>query len=326
MIVLLEPDADAPAVERALIAEGLWVRRLDGIRGVQLEIEPWSSAVAPDRLLDIQGVADVLARSSPHPRVDAQRGAVEIARRRFAPGGPPVLIAGPCAVESERQIDRVAARVARAGASFLRGGAFKPRTSPYSFHGHGTAALGWLRRAADREGLAVVTEVLSPEDAPLVAEHADMLQIGSRSMQSFALLKAAGQTGRAVMLKRGMSATVEEWLLAAEYCLVHGAFRVVLCERGIRGFDTTTRNLLDLSAVALLSHIHRLPVVVDPSHAVGRRDLIAPLTHAALAAGAAGVMLETHDDPGQALSDGAQALTPECFDALARSMALGGAS
>ena len=219
-------------------------------------------------------------------------------------------MAGPCAVESERQIEELAAAVAGAGGRLLRGSAYKPRSSPYAFQGHGEVALAWLRAAADRNALAVVTEVLAEADAPRVAAVADLVQIGSRNMQNFSLLRAVGREQRPVLLKRGLAATVEEWLLAGEYCLAAGASGVVFCERGLRGFDPSTRNLLDLGAVAVLAHARKLPVVVDPSHAVGRRDLVAPLAHAALAAGAHGIIVETHADPGSARSDGPQALLP----------------
>jgi 3-deoxy-7-phosphoheptulonate synthase len=220
----------------------------------------------------------------------------------------PVLMCGPCSVESQEQVSVIAAHLARLGVAFLRGGAFKPRTSPYAFQGHGAEALVWLRRAADAHRMQVVTEALAEADASIVAEHADVVQIGSRNMQNYALLKAVGRTQKPVLLKRGMAATLEEWLQAGEYLLAGGAPGVIFCERGIRGFDPSTRNLLDLGAVALLAHVHRLPVIVDPSHGVGRRDLVAPLAAAALAAGAAGVMIETHDDPAHALSDGPQAV------------------
>ena len=190
------------------------------------------------------------------------------------------------AVESEARIFAIAKELARQGVRFLRGGAFKPRTSPYAFQGCGVAALDWLRRAADAHEMAVVTEVMSETDVAVVAERADVIQVGSRSMQSFALLKAIGRAHKPVLLKRSMSATLEEWLLAGEYLLAHGATSLAFCERGLRHFDPSTRNLLDLSAVALLAHVHELPVIVDPSHAAGRRDLVLPLAHAALAAGA----------------------------------------
>jgi 3-deoxy-7-phosphoheptulonate synthase len=220
-----------------------------------------------------------------------------------------VFLCGPCSVESEAHAREAARRLSELGVLFLRGGAFKPRTSPYAFQGHGEVALGWLRRAADEAKLGLVTEVMAERDVAVVAEHADLVQVGSRNMHDAALLKAVGRAGRPVLLKRGMAATVEEWLCAGEYLLASGAPAVLFCERGLRSFDPATRNLLDLGAVALLAHVHRLPVVVDPSHAAGRRDLVRPLGLAALAAGAAGLVIETHDRPGEALSDGPQALS-----------------
>jgi 3-deoxy-7-phosphoheptulonate synthase len=261
-------------------------------------------------------VQQVVAPASAHPRVDAQPTIVDIAGVPVGRGADPVLMSGPCAVESQERIERIAARLAPQGVRFLRGGAYKPRTSPYAFQGHGEVALQWLRRAADAHGMRVVTEVMGESEVPLVAEYADLLQIGSRNMSNYALLKAAGRAGKPALLKRSMSATVSEWLQAGEYLLVHGASAVLFCERGIRGFDESTRNLLDLGAVALLAHAHGLPVIVDPSHATGRRDLVLPLARAALHAGAAGVMIETHDDPGRALSDGPQALHPEELSGL----------
>jgi 3-deoxy-7-phosphoheptulonate synthase len=320
MLVSLRDDADPQAVRRELMARGLWIAAVlrgqgEGGRELHYRIAPHSAPFDPDELLRIAGVRSVAVASSEHPRMDAQGPRVEVAGVPI--GGPErTLMCGPCSVESPEQIDAIAGRLAPLGVQFLRGGAFKPRTSPYSFQGHGNEALGWMRSAADRHGLRVVTEVLSEQDVGLVAEHADLLQIGSRNMQNFALLKRVGKTGRPVLLKRSMSATVEEWLLAGEHLLNHGAAAVVLCERGIRGFDDTTRNLLDLGAVALLANVHRMPVIVDPSHATGRRDLILPLARAAIAAGAAGVMIETHDDPGGALSDGPQALRGEELQAV----------
>jgi 3-deoxy-7-phosphoheptulonate synthase len=259
----------------------------------------------------IDGVQDVAEPTVAHPRVAAQGPSVKWGDVRIGGDAAPVVMAGPCSVESEAQIHAAAERLAPLGVRFLRGGAYKPRTSPYSFQGHGADALRWMRRAADSVGLEVVTEVMSPDDVQCVADHADVLQVGSRNMQNFALLRAIGSGNRPVLLKRGMAASVDEWLHAGEYVLLHGAPTVVFCERGIRGFDPQTRNLLDLGAVALLRHVHQVPVVVDPSHATGRRDLVAPLARAAVAAGAAGLLVETHDRPGEALSDGPQALLPE---------------
>lgn len=316
MIVTLRHDADPAPVQRALVSLGLWVRRLQGSDSVQFLIEPRSSQVAREELLEIPGVADVSVETPLHPRIDAQPELVDVAGTAVGVLAGPTLMVGPCSVESEEQIHRVAQRLAPLGVSFLRGGAFKTRTSPYDFQGHGEQALTWMRAAADENGLRVVTEALSPDDASRVARHADLIQIGSRSMQNSALLRAVAVEEKPVLLKRGMAATVEEWLLAGEYCLVHGAPAVIFCERGIRGFDPSTRNLLDLGAVALLSQVHRLPVIVDPSHGAGRRDLLPALSRAAMAAGACGLMLETHDDPGSALSDGAQALPPAELETL----------
>ncbi|HYL69796.1 MAG TPA: 3-deoxy-7-phosphoheptulonate synthase, partial [Candidatus Dormibacteraeota bacterium] len=226
------------------------------------------------------------------------------------------VIAGPCAVESREQMASAAAAVARAGAAVLRGGAFKPRTSPYAFRGLGASGLDHLVAARAATGLPVVTEVLTPGDVDTVAERADMLQVGTRNAQNFALLEAVGGAHRPVLLKRGLSNTVEEWLLAAEYVVSHGNADVVLCERGIRTFETATRNTLDLAAVPLVKSLSHLPVVVDPSHATGHRHLVPSMSLAALAAGADGLVVEVHPDPENALSDGPQSLTFEMFDDL----------
>jgi 3-deoxy-7-phosphoheptulonate synthase len=228
-----------------------------------------------------------------------------------------VLCAGPCSVESEEQIETTAAAVAAAGATVLRGGAFKPRTSPYAFQGLGRKGLEWLRNAADRHRLAVVTEVLDPRHVKMVAEYADMLQIGARNMQNFALLREAGLARKPVLLKRGFAATVDEWLMAAEYVLVEGNPHVVLCERGVRSFDSATRNLLDLAVVPLLAELTHLPVIVDPSHGTGLARLVEPMSLAAIAAGADGLLVEVHPEPAGAASDGAQSLTLEQFASLA---------
>ncbi len=228
-----------------------------------------------------------------------------------------VVMAGPCAVEDAAQIHEAAAAVAEAGCPVLRGGAFKPRTSPYSFQGLGAAGVRLLRDAADRRGLAAITEVLEPCDLPAL-EGVAVLQVGARNMQNFALLKALSALRRPVLLKRGLSATFEEWLLAAEYLLAGGNDQVILCERGIRTFETATRNTLDLSAVVLAKQRTHLPVVVDPSHATGVRDLIVPLSLAAAAAGADGLLVEMHPRPAEALCDGAQALAPEGLRDLMR--------
>jgi 3-deoxy-7-phosphoheptulonate synthase len=319
VIVTVKTSDDPGRVQRELIARGLWVRRLEDGARVLFLVEPHSAAVSAAALRAISGVESVALPPSPHPLVDAQR-AVDVSGLAVGPGAPQVLMAGPCAVESEAQIDELARRLARGrGVQLLRGGAYKPRSSPYAFQGHGAPALGWLRQAADRHGLRVVTEVMAPADAEPVARVADLLQIGSRNMQCFPLLKAVARTGRPILVKRGVAATVEEWLLAGEYCLHHGAPGVIFCERGIRGFDPSTRNVLDLGAVALLATVYGQPVVVDPSHAAGRRDLVLPLARAALAVGAHGLLVEAHADPGQALSDGPQAVAPEALAELCAS-------
>ena len=227
-----------------------------------------------------------------------------------------VVVAGPCAVENEDQVFETARVVREGGGRVLRGGVFKPRTSPYAFQGLGMAGLDILVRAGQEYGLPIVTEVMSPEDVEKVALRADMLQIGARNMQNFALLKEVGQSKRPVLLKRGMMSSVEELLLAAEYILSAGNRHVVLCERGIRTFETSTRNTLDLGAVQVLKARTHLPVIVDPSHAMGVAAFVAPMARAALAAGADGVIVEVHPRPAEALCDGAQALTPDLFVAM----------
>ncbi|MBN1192959.1 MAG: 3-deoxy-7-phosphoheptulonate synthase [Coriobacteriia bacterium] len=231
-------------------------------------------------------------------------------------GGAFAVIAGPCSIESEAQMFACARAVKASGATMLRGGAFKPRSSPYAFQGMGVEGLRLLRAAGDEVGLPVVTEVLDVRDAVVVAEYADVLQVGARNMQNFMMLEELGTMQRPVLLKRGLSATIEELLSAAEYILKGGNRDVILCERGIRTFETYTRNTLDLSAVAALKSLTHLPVVVDPSHATGRRDLIGPMSRAAVAAGSDGLMIEVHPDPEHARCDGPQSLTPEDFDLL----------
>lgn len=225
-------------------------------------------------------------------------------------GGEPVIMAGPCSVESETQIMAAAHAAREAGSHMLRGGAFKPRTSPYSFQGLGLPGVQLLARAGAAVGLPVVTEVMEPQLVPAVAELADALQVGSRNMQNFPLLRAVGRSGRPVLLKRGFASTIEEWLLAAEYILAEGNRYVILCERGVRSFDQETRNILDLTCVPLLATLTHLPVVIDPSHATGRRDLVLPMSVAAIAAGADGLLIEMHPHPDEAYSDGEQSITP----------------
>jgi 3-deoxy-7-phosphoheptulonate synthase len=232
-------------------------------------------------------------------------------------GGPRVVVmAGPCSVESREQIERSAEIVARLGAQVIRAGAFKPRSSPYAFQGLGEEGLQMLREAADRNGLLVVSEVMDLTQVPLVAQYADILQVGARNMQSFTLLRELGRLRKPVLLKRGISATIEELLLSAEYILAGGNYDVILCERGIRTFETYTRNTMDISAIPVVKKLSHLPIIADPSHGTGRRDKVAPMARAAVAAGADGLLIEVHPDPDHALSDGAQSLRPEQFEEL----------
>ena len=232
-----------------------------------------------------------------------------------------VVMAGPCSVESERQILEAAEIVARCGAKLLRGGAFKPRTSPYDFQGLEIDGLKLLDRARKATGLGIITEVMSDRDVDLVAEYADILQIGARNMQNFALLKTLGKCGRPVLLKRGMSSTIKELLMSAEYLVAHGNPQVILCERGIRTFETATRNTCDIAAVAVLNELTHLPVILDPSHATGKRSLVPALARAAVAIGADGLLVEMHPAPEKAMSDGAQSLDPRGFEQMMRDLA-----
>ncbi|SCY11763.1 3-deoxy-7-phosphoheptulonate synthase [Alkaliphilus peptidifermentans] len=231
-------------------------------------------------------------------------------------GGNIGIIAGPCAVESEEQLMTIAALTKKHGAGFLRGGAFKPRTSPYSFQGLGEEGLKLLKKAKEVNGMPIVTEVMDHEDFDLVAEYADILQIGARNMQNFSLLKKAGKTNKPILLKRGLSATIEEFLMAAEYIMSEGNLRIILCERGIRTFETYTRNTLDLSAIPVIKELSHLPIIVDPSHATGKWAMVEPLSKAAIAVGADGLMIEVHHQPELALCDGAQSLKPAKFGRL----------
>jgi 3-deoxy-7-phosphoheptulonate synthase len=258
----------------------------------------------------------------------------KLASRTFRPGGTIVkvrrgggptveiggervtVMAGPCSVESHDQIERCAELVARSGAKVIRGGAFKPRTSPYSFQGLGAEGLELLRAAADRHGLLVVSEVMDTMQIELVSQYADILQVGARNMQNFNLLRELGNQRKPVLLKRGISATIEELLLSAEYILAGGNYDVILCERGIRTFENYTRNTMDISAIPVVKKLSHLPMVADPSHGTGRRDKVAPMARAAVAAGADGLLLEVHPDPDHALSDGAQSLYPAQFEEL----------
>jgi 3-deoxy-7-phosphoheptulonate synthase len=276
-----------------------------------------------EQLEAMPGVESAVRISAPYKFVSrefrAERTRVRVNGTEIG-GDDFVVIAGPCSVESEEQIMRTAEAVARTGGRLLRGGAYKPRTSPYDFQGLELEGLKLLRKAKQATGLAIVTEVMSEGEVELVAEYADILQIGARNMQNISLLKALGRTSRPILLKRGMSSTIRELLMSAEYIVAHGNPNVVLCERGIRTFEPATRNTCDIAAVALLHELTHLPVLVDPSHATGRRSLVAPVARAAVAIGADGLMVEVHPTPEKALSDGAQSLPIPEFEAMMRTL------
>lgn len=324
MIIVMQPGAtreDEEKVISYLEREGFKVHLSRGIERTIIGVIGDKTRLKGETVAALGGVEKVVPILQPY----------KLASRDFHPedtlvkvgdrtiGGSEVqIIAGPCAVESRDQLLEAAAAVREAGATMLRGGAYKPRSSPYSFQGLAARGLEILAEARERTGLPVVTEVMDQTLVEEVAAVADILQIGSRNMQNFALLQAVGQINKPVLLKRGLSATIEEWLLAAEYILNAGNSRVILCERGIRTFETYTRNTLDLSAVPAVKHLSHLPVIVDPSHGTGRRFMVAPMARAALAAGADGIMVEVHPNPHEALSDGSQSLDPEQFAALVK--------
>jgi 3-deoxy-7-phosphoheptulonate synthase len=276
--------------------------------------------VDASRLLGLEGVLEVIPVTHAYKQVSREwkeeDTVVTLPNGTVVGGTDVVVMAGPCAVEGERDIVEIALRLRGMGATILRGGAFKPRTSPYSFQGLGEDGLRYLARARDETGLMIVTEALDSEGVDLVAEYADIIQIGARNMQNYPLLRRAGRAGKPVLLKRGMSATIEEFLLAAEYLLAEGNHDVILCERGVRSFAKHTRNLLDLAAIPVVKSLSHLPIIADPSHGTGLRSKVLPMGRAAVAAGADGLMIEVHADPPRAMSDGAQSLYPEQFEEL----------
>ncbi len=322
MLVLLKPgtaEAAANDVMTRLRMAGLAVHRTEHDGRTRIAAIGDLSAVAWDDVATWPGVESTqrlgrpfkLASRAFHPHDTV------ISVGRTAIGAKAITImAGPCSVEGEEQAFTIAGLVAKAGATVMRGGAYKPRTSPYAFQGLGEEGLKILRRAADAHGLSVISEVLDSQQVPLLARYADILQIGARNMQNYALLHEVGHTHKPVMIKRGLSSTIEEWLLAAEHVMAQGNQQVMLCERGIRTFETYTRNTLDLNAVPVVKELSHLPVIVDPSHGVGIRDKVAPMARAAIAAGADGLIIEVHHDPDHALSDGPQSLLPAQFDEL----------
>jgi len=317
---------DLEVLERVARERGYGVRFLDRRRTV-VELERESARAQPgDRVAfeDLAFVAGVLDASDAPELAERTPGREDTILRagEAAFGGPFVsLAAGPCAVEDEECLLEIARAVRAAGATLLRGGAFKPRTSPYSFQGSGREGLERLARVGAEVGLAIVTEVLDPRDVEAVARVAEVLQVGARNMSNFALLAEVAKSGKTVLLKRGQAATAREFLLAAEHVLARGNARVILCERGVRGFDTVTRNVLDVGTIAHLKRVTHLPVVVDPSHAAGRAELVPPLARAGLAAGADGLIIEVHPRPHEARSDGAQAVSPAVFAEIARAAA-----
>jgi 3-deoxy-7-phosphoheptulonate synthase len=268
----------------------------------------------------MEGVEIVAPISKPYKLVSREfkkeNSLIDVGHGVTVGGDAVIVMAGPCSVDTKERLLHTAEAVKEAGARVLRGGAFKPRTSPYAFQGHGEKALKFLAEARKLTGLPVVTEVMNVNDVKLVEEYADIIQVGARNVQNFDLLKAVGKTKKAVMLKRGMATTIQEWLLSAEYVMSNGNYNVMLCERGIRTFETATRFTLDLSAIPVLRHLSHLPIIVDPSHGVGIREFIPPLAKAAIAAGADGLILEVHPKPEEALSDGPQSLLPEQFAKL----------
>ena len=276
--------------------------------------------ISSDRLAGLEGVLELIPVTQPYKQVSREwqdeNTVVSLPNGTKIGGSDLVLMAGPCSVENEREILDIAHRVKDVGATVLRGGAFKPRSSPYSFQGLGLQGLKFLARAREETGLAVVTEALDPDGVDLVVKYADIVQIGARNMQNYALLRRAGRAGKPVLLKRGISATIDELLLAAEYILAEGNPDVILCERGIRSFDTHTRNLFDLAAIPVVKSLSHLPIIADPSHGTGIRSKVTPMGRAAVAAGADGLIVEVHPDPPKAMSDGAQSLYPDQFAKL----------
>ncbi|HSU58440.1 MAG TPA: 3-deoxy-7-phosphoheptulonate synthase [Bryobacteraceae bacterium] len=309
-------EAQTEAVIRRLVEMGFTVHRSTGVRHTVLGGVGPMDDFDPVALEVMSGVKEAHRIVSPY----------KLASRHFRPSGTTVTIgnveiggrklivmAGPCSVETEEQIEATAEIVASAGARVIRGGAFKPRSSPYSFQGLGEKGLQILRAAADRNRLLVVSEVMDQVQIPLLTEYADILQVGARNMQNFNLLRELGKLRKPILLKRGIAATIEELLLSAEYILSGGNYQVILCERGIRTFETSTRNTMDIAAIPVLRRLTHLPVIADPSHGTGKRDYVVPMARAAVAAGADGLLVEVHPDPDHALSDGAQTLPPDQF-------------
>lgn len=319
MLILLKTDASRQEIETVknrVVELGFTPHEIPGVQRVAIGVTGNKGKVAPDNFLTLPGVVDVVSVSKPFKLVGRdfkpENTIVNVGGVMFG-GNQLQVIAGPCSVESRDQILEVADVVKQSGAKLLRGGAFKPRSSPYAFQGLKLEGLEYLKEAAEKTGLKIVTEVKDTETLSAVAEHSDILQIGARNMYNFSLLEKIGVMKKPVLLKRGFCSTIEELLMAAEYILSKGNYNVILCERGIRTFETYTRNTLDLNAVPLIKKLSHLPIIVDPSHGTGAWDLVPPMALASLAAGADGLMVEVHAHPEKALSDGYQSLSPKTF-------------
>lgn len=328
MLIVMHHSATADqirSVQEAVEAMGLQALPIPGSERTAIGVLGNQGYVDDTAIRELPGVREVIHVSKPYKLVSRDfhpaSTVVDVAGVKIGDGHAPVVIAGPCSIESEEQMIASAHLVKEAGARILRGGAFKPRTGPHSFQGLGVEGLKFLRKAGDEAGLPVITEVMRIEQLDAVCRYADVLQIGARNMQNFDLLKEVGKVDRPVLLKRGMSATIEEFLAAAEYIVAEGNGQVILCERGIRTFERATRNTLDLSVVPLIREMSHLPILVDPSHATGKRALVPVMAKASLVAGAHGVMVEVHPDPDRALCDGAQSLNGPGFGALMEEIA-----
>ena len=324
MLIVMESKAtpeQIEAVEQAVVSHGFEARPIPGGERVSIGVLRNKGAVDAALFAGLAGVKELIPVTRPYKLVSRETRSEDtvVTIGGIAIGnGHLTVIAGPCAIESEEQALTIARHVKAAGAHMFRGGAFKPRTSPYSFQGLGLEGLKILARVREETGLPVVTEVMDMETFDAVEAYADIIQIGTRNMQNFSLLRRAGQATRPVLLKRGLAATIDEWLMAAEYIMEGGNTQVILCERGVRTFVRHSRNTLDLSAVPYVRRESHLPIIIDPSHAAGRRDQVIPLGRAAIAVGAHGLMVEVHHQPDQALSDGAQSLHPDQFEGLCR--------
>ena len=323
MLIVMKNNASAEqihSVVRVVKEMGYDATPIPGGQRTAIGIIGNDGGISSDRLAGLEGVLELIPVTQPYKQVSREwqdeNTVVSLPNGTKIGGSDLVLMAGPCSVENEREILDIAHRVKDVGATVLRGGAFKPRSSPYSFQGLGLQGLEFLARAREETGLAVVTEALDPDGVDLVVKYADIVQIGARNMQNYALLRSAGRAGKPVLLKRGMSATIDELLLAAEYILAEGNPDVILCERGIRSFDTHTRNLFDLAAIPVVKSLSHLPIIADPSHGTGIRSKVTPMGRAAVAAGADGLIVEVHPNPPKAMSDGAQSLYPDQFTKL----------